>query len=196
MCTCRSPLHHPCAGRSASRSTTMRRVTVRAAPTVRSACATRYSGPCPTSICRVPPLVRDVGDMTAVARPARRRGVELAVGEGKHVPPVGGHEPQLIPLAAEVGAVHDAGAVGGPVRTRLPRSLLVPDLAQRRAGSGVHAPESTRPVDMPAVRYDQQLAPVRGPRGRDTVVPPGVVVARQPGVVVFREPGDLAAGGS
>src|SRR3989441_6773369 len=55
---------------------------------------------------------RDVGDMTAVARPARRRGVELAVGEGKHVPPVGGHEPQLIPLAAQVGAVHDAGAVG------------------------------------------------------------------------------------
>src|SRR3989454_4750794 len=133
--------------------------------------------------------------MTAVARPARRRGVELAVGEGKHVPPVGGHEPQLIPLAAEVGAVYDAGAVGRPVGARLPRRLLVADLAQRRAGSGVHAPESTRPVDMPAVRYDQQLAPVRGPRGRDVVVPPGVVVARQPGVVVFREPGDLAAGG-
>src|SRR2546426_2972254 len=55
---------------------------------------------------RVPALVRDVGDMTAVARPARRRGVELAVGEGKHVPPVGGHEPQLIPLAAERSEEH------------------------------------------------------------------------------------------
>src|SRR5260370_17256698 len=54
MFTCRSPLPAPRAGRSASRSTTTRRVTVPPGATVASARATPYSGPCHTSTCTPP----------------------------------------------------------------------------------------------------------------------------------------------
>ena len=137
-------------------------------------------------------FVRDVRDPPAVVRPARRRGIELPVGERKHVAPLAGHEPQLIPLTAHVGAVNDAGAVGGPVGVGFPRGFLVADLAQRRTGGRRHAPEAAAAVDMPAIGDEDQLPPVGRPGGRQIVIPRAVVIARQLAVVVLCEPGGFA----
>src|SRR5205823_1226899 len=137
-------------------------------------------------------FVRDICDPPAVARPARRRGIELPVRERKHVAAFAGHEPQLIPLAAEVGAVDHSGAVRGPVGPRLPGRLLVADLPQRRSRRRGHAPEPAAAVDMPAIRNEDQLFPVGRPGGREIVVPSAVVIARQLAVVVLGEPGRVA----
>src|SRR5207253_7770510 len=100
-----------------------------------------------------------------------------------HVAAFAGHEPQLIPLAAEVGAVDHSGAVRGPVWPRLPGRLLVADLAQRRSGRRGHAPEPAAAVDMPAIRNEDQLLPVGRPGGREIVGAGAVVVPWQLGVV-------------
>ena len=123
-------------------------------------------------------------------RPPGRRRVEVAVGERKGVAAVARHQPQLVPLAAEVGAVDDAFAVGGPVGARLPGRLLVAQLARRGHASRArrHAPEPARAVDVPAIRDADDLAAVRRPRGRQVVVPAAVVVARQAAVVVVGDP--------
>src|SRR2546427_1562924 len=135
-------------------------------------------------------FVRDVGDPAAVMRPPGRRRVEVAVGERKGVAAVARHQPQLVPLAAEVGAVDDAFAVGGPVGARLPGRLLVAQLARRGHASRArrHAPEPARAVDVPAIRDEDDLAAVRRPRWRQAVVPAAVVVARQAAVVVVGDP--------
>src|SRR5437773_7047231 len=98
-----------------------------------------------------------------------------------------------MPLAAEVGAVDDALAVGGPVGTGSPRGLFVADLARHRARPRRHAPESARPVDVAPVRHEEELAAVRRPRRREIVVPPAVVVAGEPAVLVLGQAGDRAA---
>ena len=98
-----------------------------------------------------------------------------------------------MPLAAEVGAVDDAPAVGSPVGTGFPRGLFVADLARHRARPRRHAPESARPVDVAPVRHEEELAAVRRPRRREIVVPPAVVVAGEPAVLVLGQAGDRAA---
>src|SRR2546426_6990525 len=97
-----------------------------------------------------------------------------------------------MPLAAEVGAVNDAPAVGGPVGMGLPRGFFVADLAWHRARPRRHAPESARPVDVATVRHEDELAAVRRPRRREIVVPPAVVVAGGSAVLVRGYGGDRA----
>jgi hypothetical protein len=124
-------------------------------------------------------LVGDVGDAGPVRRPARRRRVVVAVGDRERVSPLGGHEPELVPLTAQVGAVDHALPVPGPVRTRLPARLLLAHLAQGRPGSGVHAPEAAGAPDASPVRDQEQLAAVGGPAGGQVVVETAVVITRQ-----------------
>ena len=140
---------------------------------------------------RVAALVRDVGDPRPIPRPAWRGRIELPVGEGERVATLAGHEPQLIPLATEIGAVHDALAVRRPVGSGFPVGLLVPQLAHRCAGGGGHAPEPACPMDVPAIRDQDQLAPVAGPGGREVVIQHAVVVAGQLAVVVVGESSDV-----
>src|SRR2546425_12659423 len=104
-------------------------------------------------------LVTGVQTCALPISPGRRR-VEVAVGERKGVAAVARHQPQLVPLAAEVGAVDDPFAVGTPVGARLPGRLLVAQLARRGAPSGArrHAPEPARAVDMPAIGHEDDLA--------------------------------------
>src|SRR5206468_1598100 len=84
---------------------------------------------------RVAAFVGDVRNPLAVVRPARRRDIELAVAQRKGIAPLARHQPQLIPLTAQIGAVPDARAVGRPIGTRFPRRLFVAKLTQRRAGA-------------------------------------------------------------
>ena len=135
-------------------------------------------------------FVRDVGDAMPIARPARCRCVEVAVSQGEGIAALARHQPELIPLAAEVRAVHDPRPVGRPVRSGLPRGLLVAQLAQRRAppGACVHPPESARAVDVASVRDEDDLFAIGRPGRRDVVVPFAVVVARQLAVVVLGNP--------
>src|SRR6266516_2573177 len=120
--------------------------------------------------------------------PARRCRIEFAIREGKGIAALARHEPQLIPLPAEVGAVHDARAVRRPVGPRLPGRLLVTQLARRGAGARLHPPKSSGAVKMPAVRDENELLAVRRPRRRDVVIPLAVVIARYLAVVVVGEP--------
>ena len=142
---------------------------------------------------RVPTLIRDVGDVLAVVGPARGSGVEVTVGDRKGIAAFARHQPQLMPLAAEVGAVDDAPAVGGPVGTGLPRGFFVADLPRHRARPRRHPPESARSVDVAPVRDEEKLTAVRRPRRREIVVPPAVVIAGEPAVLVFGQAGDRAA---
>src|SRR2546427_11548562 len=98
-----------------------------------------------------------------------------------------------MPLAAQVGAVDDAPAVGAPVGMGLPRGFSVADLAWHRARPRRHAPESARPVDVATVRHEEELAAVRRPRRREIVIPPAVVVAGEAAVLVLGHAGDRAA---
>src|SRR5881628_3129530 len=145
---------------------------------------------------RVPTLIRDVGDMLAVVGPARGSGVEVTVGDRKGIAAFARHQPQLMPLAAEVGAVDDAPAVGGPVGTGLPRGFFVADLPRHRARPRRHPPESARSVDVAPVRDEEKLTAVRRPRRREIVVPPAVVIAGEPAVLVFGQAGDQPLAGS
>ena len=133
-------------------------------------------------------LVRDVGNVPRIARPARTRRVERAVGELERHAAVARHEPELIVLRADVRAVHHTLAVGRPVRPRLPRRLLVVDEPHRVARLGAHAPEAARPPDLSAVRDDDQFLPVRRPRWREIVIVHAVVVARELAVAVRGDP--------
>ena len=106
-------------------------------------------------------------------------GVEVAVGELERIRPVGRHQPELVPLAPEVGAVDHPPAVAAPVGPRLPGGLLVADLPRRRAPARAsHAPESARAPDVAAVGDQDQLAAVRRPRRREVLIHRVVVVPR------------------
>src|SRR5919197_316996 len=100
---------------------------------------------------RIAALVRDIGDSLSIMRPARRRHIEFAVAQRKWITTLARHDPQLIPLAAEVGAVDDLATIGRPVGPRFPCRFLVPQLAQRRTGPRVHAPEPAGAVNVTAV---------------------------------------------
>src|SRR6476661_10354467 len=121
----------------------------------------------------------------SVRRPARRRGVELTVGELDRVAAGRRKEPQLIPLPTMVAAVDDARPVARPVGTRLPCRLLEMQLARSCAGAGFHAPDAAGAVDAPAIRHEDELAPVGRPRWREVVVEGAVVVAWQTAVPVL-----------
>src|SRR2546429_378766 len=100
---------------------------------------------------RIAALVGDVSNVLAVVRPARRGRVELAIGERKWIAALARHQPQLIPLSAEVGAVNDSLAIGRPIWPSLPGRFFVAQLAQRGAGARLHAPEAAAAVNVPAV---------------------------------------------
>src|SRR5579859_5905085 len=85
-------------------------------------------------------------------RPAWRRRVECAVCQWEWIAAFAGHHPELIPLTTEIRAVDDALSVRRPIGARLPGRFLVAELAQRRAGSRLHAPESAGAVDVPAIQ--------------------------------------------
>src|SRR5207247_1089097 len=106
---------------------------------------------------RVPTLIRDVGDVLAVVGPARGSGVEVTVGERKGIAAFARHQPQLMPLAAEVGAVDDAPAVGRGVKMGQ-RGLYKDGTNARRPPSGDQrgstftAPFAVKARTVPAVR--------------------------------------------
>jgi hypothetical protein len=141
---------------------------------------------------RVAGLIRDVGDPPAVRRPARVGRVEIAVGELERVLPVGRHEPELVPLAPLVGRVDHPPPVAGPIRPRAPGRLLDSHLPHGRARLRRHPPQRPRTPDVPPVGEQDQLLPVRRPRGREVLVEDVVVVAGELAVPVFGDAGEPA----
>src|SRR4051794_213715 len=133
-------------------------------------------------------LIADVRDARAVGRPTRCGGVALAVGKLEGIGPVGGHQPELVPLSAEVRAVDHPLAVAAPVGPSLPGSLFVAELARlgtRRCG---HAPEPARAPDVSPIGNEDQLLPIRTPRGGEILVIGIVVVAGKPAQGIGRDP--------
>src|SRR5262245_52318150 len=105
---------------------------------------------------------------------------------------VGGRQPELVALAAEVRAVDDPAPVARPVGMRLPVRLLLADERHRSSRLRLHAPEAAGAPDLPAVRYEDELAAVRRPGRREILVELRVVVARQTAVVLLRDANRLA----
>src|SRR3954471_4297222 len=78
-------------------------------------------------------LVGDIGDVSPIRRPASSRRVAFTVGQLQRVATIRSHQPELMPLAAQVRAVHHSLAVAAPVGPSLPRGLLIPKLPRLRA---------------------------------------------------------------
>ena len=133
---------------------------------------------------RVAVLVGDEGNVRAIGGPARLGFVPVPVGEREGLAALPGHQPQLQPVAPEIGAVEDAPAIGGVVRARAPVGLLVVQLGRGCPRHRRHFPESPGAVDAAAVGdVDDRLAVAR-PGGVDLVVIGTVVVPRQRALVL------------
>ena len=78
----------------------------------------------------------------------------------ERVAALGGHEPELIPLPAEVGGVHHASTVTAPVGPSLPGGLFVVGLAPAAIRPRLYAPESSGYPDPAAVGHEDQLPAV------------------------------------
>jgi hypothetical protein len=133
-------------------------------------------------------LVGDVHDLAAVGAEARGGGVVLAIGQRERLSSIGGHEPELVPLPAVIGAVDDAPAIPCPVGTGLPRRLLVAQLPLLGSRLRASPPEPPGAPDPAVVADVEELLAVRRPGGREVVVVLAVVVARQPAVLVLADP--------
>src|SRR4051812_41354218 len=97
-----------------------------------------------------------------------------------------------MPRAPEIRRVDDALSIGRPVGMRLPVRLLVTNFTHLRTRLGAHAPDAAGAVRAPAIRDDEQLASVGGPRWREIVIPLRVVVAAQLwGLVVLGDAGGV-----
>ena len=84
-----------------------------------------------------------------------------------------------MPCLTEIRCVYDSFAVRRKIRPRLPRSFLIMYFARFSAQFRLHAPETTRPIDVAAVRNENQFRPVRRPGWTDLVIKLTVVIARQ-----------------
>ena len=139
--------------------------------------------------------VGDEGDVRAVGGPARLGLVPVPVGQRERLAALARHQPQLQPVAPEVGAVDDAPAVRGVVRARAPVGLLVVQLLGRSCRHRRALPEAAGAVDAAAVGdVDDRLAVAR-PGRVDLVVVRAVVVARQVALVLAGDAHHLAEAG-
>src|SRR5437588_5327040 len=84
-----------------------------------------------------------------------------------------------MPRPAEIGCVNDSLTVRRKIRPRLPRSFFIMYFARFGARFRLHAPETTRPINVPAVRNENQFRTVRRPCRADLVIELTVVIARQ-----------------
>src|SRR5690348_4491749 len=109
------------------------------------------------SECGVPALIRDVGDARSIGRPAGGGGVTGFIRELERVATVAGHEPELVPLTSEIGAIHHALTVPAPVGASLPGGLLVTKLVRLGTGVRGHAPETAGSPDVPPIGDEDQL---------------------------------------
>src|SRR3972149_1480453 len=75
-------------------------------------------------------FVRNKCNFLSVTRPSRSRYIKLSVGKWKRISSFGSHDPELVPLPAQVRTVDDAFAVRRPVRSRFPCGLFVPDFTR------------------------------------------------------------------
>src|SRR5215469_16399074 len=82
-----------------------------------------------------------------------------------------------MPCPAEIRRVHESLPIGGELRTRLPRSFLVVNLASPSLSS--HAPEATGSVQVSPIRDKPQLRSIGRPCRADLVVEAAVVITRQ-----------------
>src|SRR5262245_44900020 len=105
-------------------------------------------------------FIAHVGDAVARGGPARSRGVELAVGELERVATLCRHQPELIPLPAEIGGVHHPASIATPVGPGLPGGLFVVELTLAAARPGVHPPEPARAPDPTPVGNEDELSPI------------------------------------
>src|SRR5690349_21379677 len=102
-------------------------------------------------------FVADEGDPATIGRPARRGVIAGAVRELERPASFAAHQPKLVALPAEIGAVNHALAVRGPIGTRFPGGLFIPDLPERSAGARFHPPESSRAPDLLPIAHQDQL---------------------------------------
>src|ERR1700691_5407367 len=92
---------------------------------------------------------------------------------------VGGHHPELMPRAPQIGGVHHALAIGRKSRPRLPVRFLVMDLARLGPWRCLHPPKPARAVNMPAIGDEQNLRAVPCPYRTDLMIRLAVVIAGQ-----------------
>ena len=129
-------------------------------------------------------------------RAARRatsgvRWGRTAVGQLERIRPVRRHEPELIPLAAEIGAVHHPAAVAAPVGPPLPGRLLVPDLARsHHPGEPASARSHRSPRRGPGSRPRSARRPSGDQVGESAWSHGVVVVPREAALVVLADPLD------
>ncbi len=108
-------------------------------------------------------------------RPSRRGCIEFAVRKREWIAAVCGHDPQLVPLPSEIGAVNHTFSVRRPVGPRFPCCFLITDFASFAAD--LHPPKAASAVDVVSVRDIDQFASIRRPRGTDFVIEGAVVIA-------------------
>src|SRR2546430_5640877 len=105
--------------------------------------------------------------------------VKISVGKWEGIASLGRHHPKLMPRPAEIRRVHNSFAVWRRIRSRLPGSFFIMYFVRFGARFRLHAPETTRPINVPAVRNENQFRTVRRPCRADLVIELTVVIARQ-----------------
>ena len=104
--------------------------------------------------------IRDERNLRPIRRPPRIRVVEVPVRNRKGIPTRGRHHPKLMPLPSQIGRVHHPRPVRRKVRARPPRGLFIMNFARLGARVRLDPPESAGPVNVSAIRNEQNLRPI------------------------------------
>src|ERR1039458_9220721 len=128
---------------------------------------------------RIAIAVGDERDLRSIRRPPRIHVVQSAIRDRKRTPTRRWHHPQLMPTLPHVGRIDHALSVRRKVRTSLPVGFFVINFALFGARLRLDLPESTRAVNMSAIRDEQNFRAIPRPYRIDLVIRVAVVIARQ-----------------
>src|SRR6266436_8998082 len=135
--------------------------------------------------------VTDKGDELSIRRPSRICLVPITIGNWERVATLCRHQPQVLPLTAEIGAVDHARAVWGKIRAGFPAGFFVMNFVRFGAGFRFHQPEAAGAMDVAAVGDEENFLSVARPDGIDFHVVGAVVVAGQGTLCFAGEPRNI-----
>ena len=123
-------------------------------------------------------VIAQIGDARGVDRPARARGLCLAIGQCERIA-ISGRcgQPDLVRIASGIGCPRDALAIGRPVGPCAPGGFFRAHQVRLRITIKRAAPDPAGAVDRLGVGDVDQFFSVRRPARRDLVVEGTVVVA-------------------